>query len=173
MIRDEMILQRVRHHVLVAMQELDYDDSIEQISKKLGVDPDIVQVLLAAPRWDSTFAYTAMSVLGVTIPIYETDTRVRVKYTDEEFDRVVRCLDCNVHTKKIGEYYCLQKDVWYSVTAEHGGTGMLCLGCLEERLGRILTSDDFVPGIPINENDDHVRRSDRFLNRLSKTKKTA
>lgn len=33
--------------------------------------------------------------------------------------------------------------VWDSATEDFGGRGMLCIGCLENRLGGLLTSDDF------------------------------
>lgn len=73
------------------------------------------------------------------------------------------CLDCHVDTGKIGEHYMLKDDVWLTI---HGSkNGMICLGCVEKRLGRCLTSDDF--------NDSHVNRpqagkvmSARFVNRL-------
>ncbi len=34
-------------------------------------------------------------------------------------------------------------DLWDSATENFGGCGMLCIGCLENRLGKLLTSDDF------------------------------
>jgi hypothetical protein len=68
-----------------------------------------------------------------------------------------------VDTGKIGEHYMLKDDVWFSV---HGSKkGMICLGCVEKRLGRRLVPDDF--------NDSHVNHpqpgkimSARFVNRL-------
>lgn len=55
-----------------------------------------------------------------------------------------RCRDCRVHTTRLNEYYMVMDEVW----AEAGcstqfGWGMLCIGCLEGRLGRELTADDF------------------------------
>lgn len=53
------------------------------------------------------------------------------------------CLDCKVDTSKNYEYYMLRDDVWWSV--HPSPFGMLCIGCVETRLGRTLTADDFHP----------------------------
>jgi len=74
-----------------------------------------------------------------------------------------QCLDCKVDTGKLGEHYMLTDKTWYRV---HGSNvGMLCIGCLENRLGRKLIKNDF--------NESHVNRvasgkffSQRFINRL-------
>lgn len=50
------------------------------------------------------------------------------------------CLDCRLDTHQLQEYYMVHDSVWYSVAEE---PGMLCIGCLEIRLGRNLTSSDF------------------------------
>lgn len=41
-------------------------------------------------------------------------------------------------------------DVWYSAVTAMDASGMLCIGCLESRIGRFLTADDFSPA-PINQ----------------------
>jgi len=52
--------------------------------------------------------------------------------------------------------------VW-SLVADHG---MLCIGCLEQRLGRMLHARDFTD-VPINQVADMTDdASARFLNRL-------
>lgn len=51
------------------------------------------------------------------------------------------CLDCKIDTGKIGEYYFLKTEVWLSVVSSING--MLCIGCLEQRLKRTLTREDF------------------------------
>ena len=50
------------------------------------------------------------------------------------------CLDCGTDTGKAGEHYMLEDEVWSSCAPK---TGMLCIGCLEERLGRELKGSDF------------------------------
>lgn len=59
-----------------------------------------------------------------------------------------KCLDCKVDTGKIGEHYMLNFDVWHK--AHLSQSGMLCIACLERRLGRKLTRHDF--------NKSHVNR---------------
>lgn len=60
-----------------------------------------------------------------------------------------KCLDCSVDCGKIGEHYMLADDVWFSIA--ESDRGMLCVGCLEGRLGRRLVSSDF--------NDSYVNQS--------------
>ena len=45
----------------------------------------------------------------------------------------------------------------------------LCIGCLERRLGRLLTPLDFTDA-PLNRLDDFAEKSDRLLNRLGLAK---
>jgi hypothetical protein len=54
-----------------------------------------------------------------------------------------RCLDCNRDTIELGEFYMLHHAVW--LQANPGNVGMLCIGCLETRLGRRLEPRDFAP----------------------------
>ena len=60
--------------------------------------------------------------------------------------RVFVCVDCKVNTLHIQEYYMVTNAVW-----EQGGLGrgMLCVGCLELRIGRTLIAEDF-PALPVN-----------------------
>jgi hypothetical protein len=59
-----------------------------------------------------------------------------------EVDTTFRCVDCGKDTGESGEYYSVRDDVWAaSGLAPHGG--MLCLACLEGRIGRLLTGEDF------------------------------
>lgn len=51
------------------------------------------------------------------------------------------CLDCNVDTGHISEHYFIKTDVWMKVVGSN--KGMLCVGCLEKRLGRKLNCNDF------------------------------
>ena len=51
------------------------------------------------------------------------------------------CIDCGIDTDKIGEYYMLRDEVWNAAVPEE--RGMLCIGCVEARLHRRLTSADF------------------------------
>jgi hypothetical protein len=57
----------------------------------------------------------------------------------EAFDACT-CADCNVHIIAAGEYcYVIHNRLWNSVA---DGVDFLCIGCLEQRMGRRLTIDD-------------------------------
>ena len=77
--------------------------------------------------------------------------------------RIFLCMDCKVDTGKIGEFYMLRNETWNLI--HNSNRGMLCVGCLEKRLGRQLEKSDF--------NDSFVNRtapgrffSVRLANRL-------
>jgi len=96
-----------------------------------------------------------------------------------------RCIDCYVDTSSsqgIAEYYHVHNEVWcdafgvdpFEALDKNGNwdlmhidsaqnVGMLCLGCLEQRLGRQLERDDF-SNAPINY---YPAISDRFKMRLT------
>jgi hypothetical protein len=64
---------------------------------------------------------------------------------------VSACADCGIGTIRIGEWYMVHDAVWEQAWAGrrkswHGkvpGQEILCIGCLEIRLGRTLTAFDF------------------------------
>lgn len=57
------------------------------------------------------------------------------------------CKDCGVNTLHIDEYYMLADEVWDSIYKKR--RGMLCIGCVESRLGRKLVPADFAD-VPLN-----------------------
>lgn len=65
------------------------------------------------------------------------------------------CDDCGwptVWRKRPSEWYMVHDEVWLAAekAADAGLTRFLCIGCLEERLGRELTAADFT-GAPVND----------------------
>lgn len=74
------------------------------------------------------------------------------------------CVDCHQDTSAIKEYYMVTFDLWDCYGA---GSGMLCIGCLEARIGRLLQPDDFTDA-PIND-PDLIPKSQRLLSRLPST----
>lgn len=64
------------------------------------------------------------------------------------------CAVCGENTNTLNEYYMVNHELWdrYGVPA-----GMLCIGCLEARLGRELDRCDFTDA-PINEIFDQSER---------------
>jgi len=69
--------------------------------------------------------------------------------TDAKCYTAFNCWDCNVNTLSIDEYYMVDDALWEVATEDFGGDGMLCIGCLEARLGGQLVASDF-PDLPIN-----------------------
>lgn len=65
----------------------------------------------------------------------------------------------------------VQDDLWALATAEYGTTDvMLCIGCLEHRIGRELKADDFTEA-PINSGTTghwSDTKSDRLWDRLNR-----
>jgi hypothetical protein len=82
------------------------------------------------------------------------------------------CADCGVDTDRIDEYsYMVQDRVWAASLRRHrryGGVGstydLLCVGCLEKRLGRELVPADFKL-VPLTTRPSH-QRSARLRARL-------
>jgi hypothetical protein len=71
------------------------------------------------------------------------------------------CTDCSFDTLEGGEYYMVHDDLWEA----HGcGDGMLCIGCLEDRMGTTLQSDDFAL-VPINAHAH--KQSGRLIARIN------
>ena len=76
------------------------------------------------------------------------------------------CMDCEVDTSPntgICEYYMVTDHVWQSEAAAE--EGMLCIGCIEGRMGRQLEKEDFIDALI---NQGVFPMSDRFKSRLSK-----
>ena len=83
------------------------------------------------------------------------------------------CADCGVGTLTLGEYYMVKNSVWGQAWIgrrkwwfDHvDGQEMLCIGCLEVRIGRTLVACDFTDA-PVNDpNDPDI--SQRLRNRLT------
>jgi hypothetical protein len=64
------------------------------------------------------------------------------------------CHDCGADTLETGEDYILRDPVWAATGLEPDG-GMLCVDCVETRLGRRLQPEDF-SDVYINQ----IRRED-------------
>ena len=88
----------------------------------------------------------------------------KYKATEEEIKAGFICLDCSVHTDEIGEYYMIDFDLWNQI--HPANKGMLCIGCVEERLGRQLRAKDFIDAL-INQVGGMFQQSDRLIDRLN------
>lgn len=56
------------------------------------------------------------------------------------------CGGCGCCTKKVGEYYMVHCHIWRQV---YEGVRFLCVACVETRLGRELSPEDFTDA-PLN-----------------------
>jgi hypothetical protein len=74
------------------------------------------------------------------------------------------CWDCCTCTLCNDEYYMVDNELWALATEDFGGDGMLCIGCLEARIGDRLVASDF-PDFPINRGV--FPQSPRLRNRLT------
>ena len=72
------------------------------------------------------------------------------------------CVDCGVDTSKIHEFYFVKTELWLSVMPST--EGMLCIGCLEKRLGRGLNALDFTDAHINNLHDG--TKSQRLVSRI-------
>lgn len=78
------------------------------------------------------------------------------------------CQDCGHDTYMMGELYMLQFYLWEKAT-ETRYAQMLCIGCVEERLGRRLERSDFI-NCPLNFELRYTKRQSlRLRSRLRKT----
>jgi hypothetical protein len=84
------------------------------------------------------------------------------------------CADCGIGTNTLGEWYMVKNEIWDQAWAGRrkswhalSGQQILCVGCLEKRLGRTLMACDFTD-VPVN-NDPHTwRKSKRLRDRLQR-----
>jgi len=88
------------------------------------------------------------------------------------------CVDCGVGTITLGEWYMVKERVWKQawkgrrkpLRDEFGivsGQAILCIGCLEQRIGRRLVKSDFTRA-PVNDLSDYDYKSDRLIDRLTR-----
>ena len=70
------------------------------------------------------------------------------------------CLDCAQDVLTAGECYMLRDPVWLKANPQRRGA--LCIGCVEARLGRTLTAEDF-QGTPL---DHHLINGPALSRRL-------
>lgn len=72
------------------------------------------------------------------------------------------CKDCKTNCSHIGEFYFIKTELWKSVARIDI---ILCIGCVEQRLGRKLDKSDFTQCY-INDPKKSKGMSQRLLERL-------
>jgi hypothetical protein len=79
-----------------------------------------------------------MKTVRITVDGQEQEIRLM-----EDDVRNPLCMDCGVDTDAIDESYMVHDELWRAAVPSEAG--MLCIACLEKRLGRKLRRDDFRP----------------------------
>jgi hypothetical protein len=74
------------------------------------------------------------------------------------------CLDCSKDTDITEEFYVLRDDLWRRLVRRTWRGGMLCLDCVERRLGRALHRGDFA-NVPVNQ--QQARKCPALARRLA------
>jgi hypothetical protein len=101
--------------------------------------------------------------------------RPRKTYKDlrrvKEDSKVFKCNDCGDNTSTKGEYYMVHDHVWNKAVNKGGmkDDHMLCVGCLEKRVGRKLHKGDFTDAA-VNTRPFGVH-SDRLTDRMNREPK--
>jgi hypothetical protein len=67
------------------------------------------------------------------------------------------CRECGINTMTLGEFYMVHDSVW----PLEKDAGLLCIGCLEERIGRRLVPSDFT-ACPLNRDRQSPRLRSRY-----------
>jgi hypothetical protein len=87
---------------------------------------------------------------------------------------LANCHDCRWLTTALGEFYMVHDHVWEQAcqVSPRAIPRFLCIGCLEERLGRMLTPDDFMD-VKLNDPNKPQGVSSRLRKRLTRIAVTA
>lgn len=84
-----------------------------------------------------------------------------------EIEEGFKCVDCRFDTMRGLEYYMVSDELWASAgMGKRFGDGMLCIGCLENRIGRTLVPADFPNLYPLNAKVAPFPKSDRLMDRM-------
>lgn len=85
---------------------------------------------------------------------------------------LTRCCDCGLGTNTAGEWYMVRSDIWDQAWSDRRkpwhrvpGQEVLCIGCLEQRLGRTLMACDFTDAEVNDVGKGNI--SERMRNRLT------
>jgi hypothetical protein len=89
---------------------------------------------------------------------------------------ITACADCGRGCHGLHEWYMVNDEIWNQAWSGRRkswhhlipGQEILCIGCLERRIGRTLTASDFIPDVLCNDpKQKHI--SERLRDRLTAT----
>ncbi len=107
------------------------------------------------------------SAAQVALPGLAPDGRLttgRCSCGERRYGHYGECLDCGICTHSSGDVYMVTAEVWAAGGLTPAG-GLLCVACLEVRLGRPLEPGD-LPPLPINSPHRTRRQSQRLRDAL-------
>lgn len=117
--------------------------AVDDLYRRIGADMVTAKLLMEVDDLEVLQSLVHRALTEVAFYRYEYEQQM-LAHDDGAW---LLCLDCGANTAAIGEYYMVKDSVW--TQAAEMDAGMLCIGCLEERLGRQLEPDDFLD-IPLN-----------------------
>lgn len=157
--------------------ELNCGYSTDAIREVLRSDPRMPK--LSIMEWELLFADFTRNDRANIDSLFEAaeDASADVSGSEEQSARIsMRCDDCGEDTDKINEYYMVKDEIWEKAGASEWpewvkelkeDPDLLCIGCLEKRIGRQLTKQDFAE-CPVNElAGPFPNKSERLRNRLT------
>jgi hypothetical protein len=97
---------------------------------------------LTFPQWDELAPAVELVCSKCGVRIGEGDVRCHRGRDLICIDCHFSCIDCGKNTENSGELYIVPNELWASSGLD-STDGMLCLGCLERRIGRPLVPGDF------------------------------
>lgn len=105
-------------------------------------DAEKNSITLYAPLTGTEFHFTPANLMSGVVSYYGVIERY---FEHHSAFHEYNCHDCKLSTLYVGEYYMVHNELWDKAYPEHDG--MLCIACLEKRVGRALTRDDFTDAL--------------------------
>jgi hypothetical protein len=102
---------------------------------------EMAQRILETPSMLSANDRPAVLSVVDLIDVDQIETAYRRSRQSDMAARRNRCMDCR-STESGGHDYMLRDEIWLSIVPDR--LGLLCLSCVEKRLGRRLSEDDFL-----------------------------
>lgn len=102
------------------------------------LDSEKNSLSLYAPLTGAEFHFTPETLMTGVVSYYGV---VQKYFEEHSAFHEYNCNDCKLNTLYVGEYYMVHNELWDEAYPKQDG--MLCIACLEKRVGRSLTRADF------------------------------
>jgi hypothetical protein len=139
----------------------EFDRQLFQAFEDAGCDHDHTKCrrILAGMGLDGELIEACLSYLALQCGGCDCEVFWNVDMTDPKPLRDFSCADCG---HDYDEFYMVRDDIWKACGA---GKGLLCIGCLEKRIGRQLNQQDFTDAL-VNDLESGIK-SLRLQDRLT------